>query len=405
MRRLGFTGDIWPDDIQELLLQAALVPGDRGLVAWYAVRPRIDIDHLPGELHRLMPLLSKALTARGLEDPDLPRLKGVHQFSWYRNTMLFSDASRLVRQLEGVGIPTMLLRGAAIAVGQGRDMGLRAMNDLDLLVPRPDFDRARRVAATTGWSALDEERPIEQKLGTAALRNADGRFVRLHWQPSPHLSLPDALWDDLWARAVPARIDGIETRAPSAADQLVHACVDGARADSGSSLRWVTDSMALLSAADVDWDQVVAEARRLRVSLVLSEALRYLQEALEADIPEPARHALGAIPTTARDRMAHRLSLTTTPRVAPAAEILGRLTRVTAHLSVPQAMAAAPLMLAAVFDVERRRDLPVTAAKKVARAVVSPNPPRARLSQADQAGNKPGHDDGKGPDGSRLSPL
>ena len=72
MRRAGFTGDIWPDEIQELLLRAALLPGDAGVAAWAAVRPRIDVDHLPGELHRLMPLLSKALTAGGVDDPVCP---------------------------------------------------------------------------------------------------------------------------------------------------------------------------------------------------------------------------------------------------------------------------------------------------------------------------------------------
>jgi hypothetical protein len=110
MRRTGFTGDIWPDDIQELLLRAALLPGDDGASAWAAVRPRIDIDRLPGELHRLMSALSKALVACGVNDPELSRLKGVYQFSWYRNQLLFADGARLIGALEGVGIPTMLVR-------------------------------------------------------------------------------------------------------------------------------------------------------------------------------------------------------------------------------------------------------------------------------------------------------
>jgi hypothetical protein len=33
MRRAGLTGDVWPDEIQELLLQAALLPGDAGAAA------------------------------------------------------------------------------------------------------------------------------------------------------------------------------------------------------------------------------------------------------------------------------------------------------------------------------------------------------------------------------------
>jgi hypothetical protein len=111
MRRAGFTGDIWPDEVQELLLRAALLPGDRGAAAWAAVRPRIDVDHLPGELHRLIPLLSKALSNAGVDDPELPRLKGVYQFSWYRNQLLFAEGARLVDALEAAGLPTMLLRG------------------------------------------------------------------------------------------------------------------------------------------------------------------------------------------------------------------------------------------------------------------------------------------------------
>ena len=38
MRRAGFTGDIWPDEIQELLLRAALLPGDPGAAAWVSLR-------------------------------------------------------------------------------------------------------------------------------------------------------------------------------------------------------------------------------------------------------------------------------------------------------------------------------------------------------------------------------
>src|SRR5919112_2521171 len=107
VRRTGLTGDIWPDEIQELLLRAALLPPPAGAAAWAAARPRIDVDRLPGELHRLIPLLSKALAARGVEDPELPRLKGVYQYSWYRNQLLLADGAALVSALEAAGVSTM----------------------------------------------------------------------------------------------------------------------------------------------------------------------------------------------------------------------------------------------------------------------------------------------------------
>jgi Uncharacterised nucleotidyltransferase len=405
VRRPGFPGDIWPDEIQELLLHASLRSDERGSAAWFAVRPRIDVDHLPGELHRLMPLLSKTLTVRGVDDPDLARLKGVYQFSWYRNTMLFTDAAELLHLLGTAEIQTMLLRGAAIAIGYRGDVGIRAMNDMDVLVPPGDLDRARNLAREAGWHPLLTGQPLERLIAAAPVRNADGRVVRIHWQPSANLSLPDTRWDELWQRAVPVRVCDTATYMPSAADHLVHACVDGARANSGSSLRWIADAMAILSAptAQLNWDVVVAEAGRLRVSLLLSDALRYLQQTLDAIVPPLALSALKSTPTSFRDRMAHRLSLTTTPRVASAGETLGRFLRLTADLNMLQAAATLPDFCAAVLGVERDPRLPVLAVKKVVRAAVSPTPPLASFSRAGAASTVRSENTARGTSESGLS--
>jgi hypothetical protein len=383
MRRAGFTGDIWPDEIQELLLEAALLPGDAGAAAWAAVRPRIDVDHLPGELHRLMPALSKALAACGVADPELPRLKGVYQFSWYRNQLLFADGAALIGALETVEISTMLLRGAAMAVAYHGDGGVRPMNDLDVLVPAREANRARRTAEARGWWPVAGSQPLEDREAAAALRNDQGRVVRLHWQPSRNVRLPSAAWEPMWQRAVEVTFNHAATRVPSPADHLVLACIDGARANSGSTLRWITDVTALLGAVpDLDWDVVVSEARRHHVSLLVGEALRYLAQVVEAKVPSDVIGALAATPTTPRERLAHRLSLTTTPRVASAAELLGRFTRLTADLPLRRAVAAAPGFLQAMVGVEHRREMPLAVARKAIRAMVSPAPPPASLPTA-----------------------
>ena len=378
MRRAGFTGDIWPDEIQELLLRAALLPGDRAAAAWAAVRPQIDVDHLPGELHRLMPPLSKALVASGVDDPDLPRLKGVYQFSWYRNQLLFADAALLLAGLEAGGVATMLLRGAAMAIAYHGDEGVRPMNDLDMLVRENQMDRARHVAGSYGWQPVPGSARFERREAAVALRNQQGQLARLHWQPSRNLSLPAAAWEPLWRRAREVGFRGVSTLVPNPADHLVHACIDGARANSGSVLRWIADCTVLLGAVpDLDWDVVVAEAGRHRASRLVGEALQYLAQALEVQVPSAALQALAATPTTRRERLAHRLSLTTIPRAASAAEVLGRFTRLTADLPLARALATAPAFLQALLGVERRRDLPVAVARKAFLAVGSPTPPPA----------------------------
>jgi hypothetical protein len=383
MRRPGLTGDTWPDNIQELLLRAALLQDQRGAAAWLAVRPSIDIDHLPGELHRLIPLLFKALSTYRLDDPDLARLRGVYQFTWYRNTTLFADAAEFLQVLSRYAIPTMVLRGAAIATAYRADAGARAMNDFDVLVPEPCLGDARRLAEAAGWRPPVAGRPLEIQTGTAPIRNSNGRLIRLHGQPSPNLSLSGVDWGGLWHRAVPTRISNVDTCVPSAADHLVHACVDGIRANSGASLRWITDAMTLLAAphSQLEWDVVKSEARRLRVTLLMSVALRYLRQELDAEVPQEIFSAFSSF-TTRRDRLAHRLSLETTPPIPSGAELLGRFIRLTADRSLLHAAAVAPQFFTDAVGVQHKRDMPVAALRKVARAIIRPTPPLASLSKA-----------------------
>jgi hypothetical protein len=388
MKRTGFTGDIWPDETQELLLRSALLLGAAGADAWSAVRPRIDIDYLPGELHRLIPLLSKALASQEVNDPDLPRLKGVYQFSWYRNQRLFADGAALVGALESAGVRTMLLRGAAMAMAYYRDVGARPMNDLDVLLPADALDKGRRIAEAEGWSRQAEPRLLEQREAATILRNQDGRLVRLHWSPSRNVPVPGGLEHSIWTRATRVSFGSAATLVPSPADHLVYACLDGARANSGSTLRWITDATILLrSAPDVDWGVVVAQAGRDRASLLIAEALCYLVDVLDADVPSGLIETLNATPTTARDRIAHRLSLTTSPGLPSAAELLGRFTRLTADLPLPAVVGAMPAFLQTTLGVPRRRDVPIAIARKAIHAVASPARPLAELSKAGPPGS------------------
>jgi hypothetical protein len=381
MRRSGFTGDIWPDEIQELLLRTALLSASSSAEAWAEVRPRIDIDRLPGELHRLIPLLARALTRTGISEPELQRLKGVYQFSWYRNQVLLAEGASLIRALEAAGVATMVIRGAAAAAGYYGDTGLRPMNDFDVLVSPDHIDEARCTAEAEGWRTVDGSPTWQRRERATAVRNDSGRVVRLHWTPSRNLPIADDLWQRMRQRAVQIPLLENATMVPSAADFLVLACIDGARANSGSLLRWITDVTILLRAADPDWDVVVSEARRYHVSLLVAEALRYL-ETFDVRVPREVNVALASAHTKPREKLAHRLSLTTSPRAPSAYEVLGRFIRQTVYLPLADALKTVPVFLGDVLAVRRGRDLPVAVAHKAIDAILRPRSSQASLSAA-----------------------
>lgn len=78
MRRAGYPGHFWPSPLQEQVLRAALLPGEAGAAAWGRLRPELDIDDLwDSEIYRMLPLVQRNLQGLGLDDPDLPRMRGL----------------------------------------------------------------------------------------------------------------------------------------------------------------------------------------------------------------------------------------------------------------------------------------------------------------------------------------
>ena len=119
-----------------MLLQAALLDGDRASTASRAWCARIDLDLLDAGSLRLLPLLYRAMTARGESWTHLGRLRGVYRQTWYRNNLLIGRLARLIDALERAGIPTLVLKGVPLALCYYRDTALRPMGDADLLNPR-----------------------------------------------------------------------------------------------------------------------------------------------------------------------------------------------------------------------------------------------------------------------------
>jgi hypothetical protein len=257
------------------------------------------------------------------------------------------------------------------------------MNDIDVGVPPYHGDRACSAAEEAGWRRLTTREVVIRPDAGAVFRNGDGRVARLHVAPSPNVPSPSDNWDSFWRRSAAAVIGGTPTRVPSPADIVVLASIDGARANSGAGLRWITDSVAVLVATQmVDWDVVVSEAQRHHASLLLGEALHYLGSMLDIAVPPEVHRALGAAHTTRRDRVAHRLSVTTPPRAPSAAELLGRFVWVTSDVPVSAAMRAAPGYLQAVLGVDSGPAAVGVVARKLVKAFVRPSPAPALPSLA-----------------------
>lgn len=288
-------GGCWPTPSQELLLKAALMRGNDALGAWQEWMSRVDIERLDTGSYRMLPLLYHRLNELGTDDPEMKRLKGVYRYTWCKNQVLFHNMSDLLRAFSAAGIETMVLKGTALVLLHYRDLGLRPMDDFDILVPTKKAVEAINLLRESGWVPVKEDRPetILPKRHSTPFRSASQLSVDLHW----HLfeeRVSGTSDDDFWADAVPAKVNDVSTCALNPTDQLLHTFVHGIRWNSAPPFRWIADGMAILNTSEsqIDWKRLLAKAQEHRVVLPVRDGLDYMQKTLGISVPPDVIQAL-----------------------------------------------------------------------------------------------------------------
>jgi hypothetical protein len=111
--------------------------------------------------------------------------------------------------------------------------------------------------------------------------------------------------DGIWSRSVEAGFRGTAARRPAPADALLHACVHGARWTRTPGIRWVTDAWQIIARGGVDWAVLIEEAQRRSFVIRVRRPLRFLRNALGAQVPDWVEESLRAIRPGIMERLEH----------------------------------------------------------------------------------------------------
>ncbi|MCW5848746.1 MAG: nucleotidyltransferase family protein [Anaerolineae bacterium] len=293
-------GGCWPTPEQEWLLRAAFERDDKALAAWARWKETARLDELDQASYRLLPMVYRSLRLAGVRDSHDGLLKGVYYRTWYENQMHMHRAADLLRAFESAGIPTLILKGASLTLLYYQDYGLRSMGDFDILVPTAQAPAALQVLHDRGFSSSRRLREVFKE-GYLRVTHAFGFVDSQGWEVDLHWHvLVDCCWpeadEDFWAAALSITVNGVPTRALTPADELLYICVHGLKWNYIPPFRWVADALTLLQRVpDMDWNRVVQQAERLRLSVPLREALGYLARVWQAPIPVSALTHLASL--------------------------------------------------------------------------------------------------------------
>lgn len=300
------SGECWPTPTQELLLRAALWKGEEALEAWRAWQAGVDFEKLDQGSYRLIPLLYRNLRGHGVAESQLARYKGVYRQTWVKNQILLRSAAGLIAGFQHAGIPTLLLKGIALTLLHYRDKGLRPMWDLDVLVRAEQVPAAADLLQRKGWVSTSRNirmpEPLIQLTHSAEFVNPAGQRLDLHWHVLLDSREPKAEVE-FWSGAVPVQVNEASALALNPADALLHVCVHGARWSLVPPLRWVADAAAIInSSPELDWNRLIAQAKRRRLVLPMRDTLAYLNGKMHIPVPPETLDALASLATSEIER-------------------------------------------------------------------------------------------------------
>ena len=249
-----------------------------------------------GHIHGILPLIynglstcKAALPQRMQEEIERHR-RGIR----IHNTFLIQELGRLVEHFAARGIPMLALKGPVLAQVAYGDLQLRRYSDLDLLIPEEQFSAAENALHAMGYRGEHDRRKIQDwrkhlkrvLAGQCRFGRPNSPFlVDLHTRTMPPGYAVQADFELFWKRSIGVKLGEVEVRGFAAEDLLVILCFHGVKNQWGALKHVVDIAEHIRAHPDLDWRNVVQQARMMRGERVLKLGLQLARDIAEVALP------------------------------------------------------------------------------------------------------------------------
>jgi hypothetical protein len=259
------------------------------------LRRDLNWDYLftTAQAHGLLPLLYKHLTPVTHLIPlqFLSRLKQASVANSQAVLHLVGKQLRVYKLFKENNIPVALFKGPLLAQMAYGELSLRQAGDIDLLIHRHVFARARTLLESLGYQ-------MHPKLTSAQLDShlafhCELPFVRddwftvvdLHWQLAPRSFVFRLKAEDVMSRLQPACLAGTEVETFSNEDLVLYQSMHGAK-HLWRRLEWITAlAESLRTTPAISWDTIVDRATEACATRMLALGLRLVELLSSVRVP------------------------------------------------------------------------------------------------------------------------
>jgi len=225
----------------------------------------------------------------------MERLKIACRANTVRCLFLAAELHRILELFRTAGIVAIPYKGPVLAEQAYGNLTLRDFDDLDIILPQRDLQKAHGVMLGLGYQTrfpwiLSEGSKTALVPGEYNYRDEKRRaVVELHTELTlRHFPVtPDI--DRFAQRLVKVVVAGQEVPTFAPEDLLSALCVHGSK-DFWERISWIADVAELIQRpAELDWDRAFRTAESLRVERMLHLGLVLADELLQAPLPDEVR--------------------------------------------------------------------------------------------------------------------
>ncbi len=257
--------------------------------------------------HRIAPLIyrkvKQAATEWMIPEDVVLKFREKYLANAYRNTVLFHQLTELLARLNNKDIPVILLKGAHLAEFVYKDMALRPMSDLDIMVREEHLSEAVQVAFSAGYQFFYEKKNAKEKSNASYCYDILKYYK--HFQPLIHpetnclleihcfiaevgssFQIPAS---ELWRNALPEVFNYNEVFLLSPEDLIIHLCLHASYDhlfDFGLSALYDIALTIKYYGQNLDWDKVQHRSGQWRTNQCLLLSLYLTKKWLDANIPD-----------------------------------------------------------------------------------------------------------------------
>jgi hypothetical protein len=229
---------------------------------------------------------------------------------------MHGELSIILRTLSEAGIPTIVLKGACLGPVVYRNIALREMMDLDIMVPRERMKHAAEQLLGLAYQELDPF-PVDWNVifsHHVTVTKSGASVIELHWTTPPPDQITSMDPGRLWQSAIPMNTNGTDTFCLSPGNQLLHLCLHASfQHQFEFGLRPSCDIAHVIAhyGAELDWDDILRTSEQGGWSRGVLLALGLARDLIGANLPLAVTRALAPSQLGPGLTIAHELVWTT----------------------------------------------------------------------------------------------